>query len=559
MRRRVFLAGLCACLAFLPLLVGTAAVAQLPTTITISDPRGEVDGLMQQGLQLEQQRRWGEALTHYEEAVRQYPKDNSLQQRFDNARLHYDLERRYSDRSFCNLVAQMSPDRALNLYGQVLLKIESHYVDVPHWNELVDCGARGFAMALGEPTFIERNVPQRNRLAIDAFRQELSKLRGSRVVNNRNDAREMVAAAAQLAEQKLEIPQAVVVLEYLCGATNSLDPYSAYLTPDQLNDVYAQIEGNFVGLGVELKAQEGTLVIVRVITGSPAEEGGVRAGDRILAVDGQSTAALSTERAANLLQGVDGSVVALSLAAPGQQPRLLNIRRRVVEVPSIDQVSIVDRKFGVGYFKLTCFQKTTARDLDAALWKLHRDGMRSLVMDLRGNPGGLLVSAVEVADRFIDRGVIVSTRGRISQEDYTYSAHEQGKWRMPLVVIVDQDSASAAEIFAGAIRDHHRGTIVGVRSFGKGSVQGIFPLDETNAGMRLTTAKFYSPKGHPFSGIGVEPDVPLQRIRNPQRDAHVVAKPIDGQMPAAEEPKDNMLNAAVQVARRASQNLQATR
>ena len=138
--------------------------------------------------------------------------------------------------------------------------------------------------------------------------------------------------------------------------------------------------------------------------------------------------------------------------------------------------------------------------------------MKSLVIDVRGNPGGLLVSAVEVVDRFVDRGIIVSTRGRSAQEDFTYSAHEQGKWQMPLVVIVDQDSASAAEIFAGAIRDHRRGTIVGVRSFGKGSVQGIFPLEESNAGMRLTTAKFYSPKGNPYSGIGVEPDFPVQRV-----------------------------------------------
>ena len=548
MRQRVFSVGFRACLATIALLVAAAALAQLPTTITISDPRGEVDELLHRGQQLEQQHRWGEALAHYEDAARQHPKEPALQQRFDNARLHYDLERRYADRSFCDLIVRLSSDRALNLYSQVLLKIESHYVDVPRWKDIVDRGARGFVMALGEPAFVDRNVPQRNRPAIAAFRQELSNL-SSRGINNRNDAREAVAEATRLAQQKLDISPAVVVLEYLCGATNSLDPYSAYLTPDQLNDVYAQIEGNFVGLGVELKAQEGALVIVRVISGSPAEEAGVRAGDRVVAVDGQSTAALSTDQAANLLQGADGSVVALTLAAPDQSQRRLNIRRRVVEVPSIEQVSIIDQQYGIGYFKLTCFQKTTARDLDTALWKLHRDGMKSLVIDVRGNPGGLLGSAVEVADRFIDRGIIVSTRGRSAQEDFTYSAHEQGKWRMPLVVIVDQDSASAAEIFAGAIRDHRRGTIVGVRSFGKGSVQGIFPLEESTAGMRLTTAKFYSPNGNPYSGIGIEPDVPVQRV-------HVVAKPANGQMPAAE---DTMLNTALKVARGASQTLQAAR
>jgi len=292
------------------------------------------------------------------------------------------------------------------------------------------------------------------------------------------------------------------------------------------------------------------LAIIRVIGGSPAEEAGVRPGDRILAVDGQATASLSTEQAANMLQGPEGSVVVVTLAAPGGQPRQVSVRRRVVEVPSVDRVGLIDRQYGVGYLRLACFQKTTARDLDAALWKLHNEGMRSLVIDVRGNPGGLLVSAVEAVDRFVERGVIVSTRGRSAQEDYTYSAHEQGKWRMPLVVLVDQDSASAAEIFAGAIRDHRRGTIVGTRSFGKGSVQGIFPLDASNAGMRLTTAKFYSPSGRPYSGVGVEPDVPVQRDAN----RHLAAKPIEGQLPAAE---DAALGVALQTARGLGQALQA--
>ena len=140
--------------------------------------------------------------------------------------------------------------------------------------------------------------------------------------------------------------------------------------------------------------------------------------------------------------------------------------------------------------------------------------------------------------------MIVSTRGRSAAEDFTYSAHDIGKWRMPLVVIIDQDSASAAEIFAGAIRDHHRGTIVGVRSFGKGSVQGIFPLEESNCGVRLTTAKFYSPAGHPFSNVGVAPDITV----------HMVARPINGKLPTD---GDAMLNTAAQTARNLSQALQA--
>jgi carboxyl-terminal processing protease len=549
MRRRVYAFGLHVCLAALALLLVSPAAAQLlPTTITISDTHGDIARLLSSGQQLEQQRRWGEALAHYEDAIRQYPNDTVLQQRFESARLHYDLQRRYADRSFCESVLRLSTERALELYSQVLLKIETHYVEQPKWKELVERGTGNVELAMSEAAFLDRNIPPRDRQAIDAFRRELRDIVAQQPIQGRTDARNLVASISRLAQERLEIAPSAVVLEYLCGATNALDPYSTYLTPDQLNEVYAQIEGNFVGLGVELKAYQGRLVITRVIPGSPAEESGVRANDQIIAIDRQPTKDLSTDQAANLLQGAEGSMVALVLAGPDQAPRQLNVYRRRVEVPSVDQVKMIDPQHGIAYLKLTCFQKTTARDLDTALWRLHREGMKSLIIDVCGNPGGLLVSSVEVADRFIESGVIVSTRGRSAQEDLTYKAHEQGKWRMPLVVMIDQDSASAAEIFAGAIRDYGRGTIVGVRSFGKGSVQGIFPLDESTAGVRLTTAKFFSPKGKPYARVGIEPDIDVSR------GARVVAKPINGQLPAGD---NKILTAAVNEALRLSQFLQA--
>lgn len=549
MRRRVFLLEIRAVLAAFAILFAVSAFAQ--NTVSIHDP-DEVADLLRQGQRLEQQRRWGEAMALYEEAARNHPKNLAVQQHYATARLHFDLDRRYADRSFNDLLTRMPADRSLALYGQVLHKIESHYVETPNWKKLVERGTKSFDMALGEASFVRRNVPERNRASIESFRRVLASLLDDRTITNRIEARDAVAVVAQEAQRRLEVAQTAVIMEYLCGATNSLDTYSAYLTPDQLNDVYSQIEGNFVGLGVELKGIEGHLVIVRVIAGSPAEEAGVQANDRILAVDRQSTASLTTDQAANLLQGIEGSMVTLTVAAAGQQPRQLTMRRRVVEVPSIDHVSIIDKQNGVGYFRLTCFQKTTARSLDAALWKLHREGMKSLIIDVRGNPGGLLVSAVEVVDRFVERGVIVSTRGRSSQEDFTYSAHEQGKWQMPLIVLVDQDSASAAEIFAGAIRDHQRGTIVGVKSFGKGSVQGIFPLEDSNAGLRLTTAKFYSPAGKAYSQVGVEPDIRVQQVGRP-----VLAK--TGEQRPNPAATDATLTAALQTARRLGQTLQAAR
>jgi len=429
----------------------------------------------------------------------------------------------------------------------VLLKIESHYVDAPNWKDLVERGTSSLEIALSEPAFLQRYVPETYRSAARSFPIEIRPILGARPIRTREEARQAVAVVAALAQKRLSVPPNIVVLEYLCGATNSLDQYSAFLTPDQLNEVYSQIEGNFVGLGIELKVQANALTIIRVISGSPAEQAGVRAGDRIVAVDGQSTSSMSTDQAANLLQGAEGSIAALTVTGTDGQQRQMNVRRRRVEVPSVDQAGIIDRENGVGYFKLTCFQKTTARDLDAALWKLQRDGMKSLIVDVRGNPGGLLVTAVEAVDRFVEHGVIVTTHGRSLQEDNTFTAHPEGTWQIPLVVIVDQDSASAAEIFAGAIHDLHRGTIVGTRTYGKGSVQGIFPLDDANAGVRLTTAKFYSPSGRPYSQVGVEPDVLVRQV----------ARPVDGQPIPSAGQDDAMLTAALEVARGGAQVLQA--
>ncbi len=154
----------------------------------------------------------------------------------------------------------------------------------------------------------------------------------------------------------------------------------------------------------------------------------------------------------------------------------MTVQRRRVEVPCVENVHFVDVENRVGYFRLTNFQKTTTRDVEQALWKLHREGMRSLIIDVRGNPGGLLSAAVEVADRFLGRGRIVTTRGRNVRENFDYMAHRANTWNVPLAVLIDRDSASASEIFAGAIADSNRGVIVGETSYGKGSVQGIFRM-----------------------------------------------------------------------------------
>lgn len=492
-----------------------AAQVTFAPVVSQADPIVEI---LERGRGLEIDRRWSEALTHYEDALRQHPGEERIEQRFTASKLHYDLARRYADSSFSQALATLSESEALNLYGEVLLKLQSHYVDPPNWTQLVERGTQSLEIALRDPVFAQRHNRQLSNAQLIRFSQDLRLQLQRRQIRDRHSAREAAAVAAQLGRTMLGLPAAPVVMEYVCGATNALDDYSAYLTADQLNEVYSQIDGNFVGLGIELKAENGALLIVKVIPGSPAESGGLAAKDTIIAVDNQSTADLSTDEAANLLQGREGTTVRVTAVTPGQPPRVIALQRRHVEIPSITDDSIVDPISGIAYLKLTCFQKTTARDLDAALWKLHRLGMRSLIIDLRGNPGGLLTSAVEIVDKFVDNGTIVSTRGRNPSEDFNYSAHRANTWRVPLVVLIDGDSASASEIFAGAMRDHRRAVIVGERSYGKGSVQGIFPLNQARSGLRLTTAKFYSPGGHPYTKVGVSPDVEVRHVARPVSD-----------------------------------------
>lgn len=505
----------------------------------------ELDGVLNRGASLERQSQWGEAMRLYEEALREHPENPLLLDRFISARLHFDLIRRCNDESYLTLVRDTETERVLELYGETLLRLQTYHVDDPNWREVVEHGTREFDLALGEPLFRQEFLPRVSPEVIDGFRRRLASFVDRQTIQSRQDAEDAVEMVSRVAGQQLGVPEQAVVLEYLCGAVNVLDLYSAFLTPRELADVYSQIEGNFVGLGVELKAQDGSLLIVRVIPGSPAEAAGIRANDRIVSVDGRATAEISTGEAADLLQGPAGSTVRIGVVSPRGDPRILTVVRRRVEVPSIDEVQMLEPDTGLAYLKLTSFQRSTAQDLDATLWRLYRQGMRSLVVDLRGNPGGLLVSAVEVADVFLEQGTVVTTQGRSPHENFTYTAREPGTWRVPLVVIIDEDSASAAEIFAGAIRDHGRGTIVGTRSYGKGSVQGIFPLGEAAGGLRLTTARFFSPKGRPYSHHGVEPDVIVR----------MTARPIDGWrpvnpgLPEDDVASDAALEAAVNAAR----------
>jgi carboxyl-terminal processing protease len=484
-----------------------------------------VESLLQSGQQFESQQRWGDAVAHYEDALAKYPREVQLERRRLWASMHVDLGRRYGDATFRDLAGRLNSEDALALYAEVLLKIQSHYVDAPEWRSLMNRGTVGFEIALSDEIFLQRYLPQTPAADINAFRSELREKLAGMPVRTRLETRDAVHTAAWMAKERLGLPSVPVILEYTCGMTNTLDDYTAFLPPKELADTYAQIDGNFVGLGVELKGSSQGLKVLRVIGGSPAQRAGLRVGDFITAVDGQSALDMEHEEAADKLQGTEGSTAQVTVVSPGRPARSLLIRREHVEVPSIDEAQILDASLGVAYFRLSSFQKSTLRELDETLWSLHGKGMKHLIVDVRGNPGGLLSAAVDVSDKFLESGVIVSTRGRNTAEDMTYRAHAGGTWHVPLIVLIDGDSASASEIFAGAVRDNKRGVIVGQRSYGKGSVQGIFSLRLADSGIRLTTSKFYSPLGKPFTKVGVEPDVSVQQAARPAEEQIASAEP----------------------------------
>jgi carboxyl-terminal processing protease len=503
------------------------------------------DELVSRATLLASEGRWHEIVRLYEPEVRAGSLSPEVRRHYDIAAIHCDIERRYSEQNYRGKVQRMQEGDAVRLYAELLGRIGSHHVDEPNYQRLVERGCLAMEAALDDPSFLGFVGVAPSTERIDFCCRQAADSLARRPVTSRRDAEMMVTWIARTTERTLSIPAAVTVMEFAAAAMGGLDQYSSFLTSGQLDDLYSQIDGNFVGLGVELKPAPDGLLIVDVIRGSPAARAGLKAGDHLVGVGGRSIGGMGVNEAAALLQGPEGSLVTLAILRAPSPARAVTVRREHVEVPSIEDVQMLDPMAGIASLRISSFQKTTAADLETALRQLDASGMRSLIVDLRGNPGGLLSAGVDAADLFIDRGLVVATRGRSAEEDFNYLANQAGTWRVPLVVLIDGDSASASEIFAGAIRDHQRGTIVGTRSYGKGSVQGIFPLDVGGMGMRLTTAKFFSPQGRSYSNVGVEPDVHVQ----------TAFKPTLGE--AVEPAQDPFIIAAMEVARSLTQAGQA--
>lgn len=355
------------------------------------------------------------------------------------------------------------------------------------------------------------------------------------------------------------------------GMMSTLDPHSTFMTPEEFKELEVETSGIFSGIGIEITLKDGVLTVVSPIEGTPADKAGLLTGDKILQIEDKSTKNMNLNEAVRLIRGTKGSKVSLTVLHEGaKEPQKYSIVREVIPIKSVKSKMLED---GYGYVRISTFQEKTDEDLQAALKKMEsaKGGLKGLVLDLRNDPGGLLNEAVKVSDEFLESGLIVYTQGRIKEQNLKFYAHpNKVKRSYPMVVLVNEGSASASEIVAGALQDQKRAIILGTQTFGKGSVQTIIPLDD-NSGLKLTTARYYTPNGRSIQAKGITPDIlvkgkllkkgePLEKepkfLREKDLERHMEGdgkakengaevKPVDGKKVLGDEGDDPQLASAL--------------
>ncbi len=305
-----------------------------------------------------------------------------------------------------------------------------------------------------------------------------------------------------------EIDQSESMDSAINGLLQSLDPYSAYMSPEIFDEMQTETSGEFGGLGIEVSMESGVVKVISPIDDTPASRAGIRAGDYIVKIDDTQVQGKSLAEAVDLMRGPVGSGIELTIRRRGEKKALtFNIKREIIQIASVKSDLLENN---IGYVRLTSFNDNSGKQIEKEIKKFETNkNVKSYILDLRNNPGGLLSQAIKITDFFLDNGEIVSTKSRRASENRRWFAKQgdltNGK---TLIVLINYGSASASEIVAGALKDHKRAILLGENSFGKGSVQSIIPL-KNNGAIRLTVAKYYLPSGKSISDVGVSPDIDI--------------------------------------------------
>lgn len=321
-----------------------------------------------------------------------------------------------------------------------------------------------------------------------------------------------------------EVDEKEILYGAIHGMLKAMDPHSSFLTPESFKEMQVDTKGEFGGLGIEISRGERGILIVSPIEDTPADRAGIKAGDLIIKIEEEETEDMNLMEAVKLMRGKPGTDINLSIFRKGElKPLEFTITRAIIKIRSVRWRLEDDN---IGYVRVIQFNEQSHPLLEKAMKELQKEagkgGLKGLVLDLRNDPGGLLDQAVQIADAFLNKGLIVYTKGRIAGKDMSFEAHHGDLLKgAPMVVLINSGSASASEIVSGALQDHHRAVVMGTKSFGKGSVQTIIPLTD-GSGLRLTTAQYYTPSGRSIQAKGIEPDIVVEdlEISGKKREDH---------------------------------------
>jgi len=318
---------------------------------------------------------------------------------------------------------------------------------------------------------------------------------------------------------------AEVIDKAIEGLMTNLDAHSAFLKEKEFKDLKIQTSGEFGGLGITVGIRDGALTVIAPIEGTPADKAGIKSGDIILKIDEKSTLNMTIDEAVNLMRGKPGTKIDLTVVRKNEtKPLVFSIKRDIITIESVYTKS-VENNDGILYIRVVSFDQNVVEEVKKALKK--QQNIKGIILDLRNNPGGLLDQAVGLVDLFIESGVIVSQKGRVASEDRDFTATKTGTYiNIPMAVLVNEGSASASEIVSGSLQDHKRAIVVGEKTFGKGSVQIILPINKDEA-LRLTVAKYYLPSGRTIQAVGVTPDIEIPSGKVPTEESSFSIKEAD--------------------------------